>query len=92
MSAATFQPLADRIEDGIRARAQARTEDALAQARDIAFKAYANAFRPVCGVPFEVFIGDVMRKAEESIREAALVEVQRNETAAVLRRLGEETA
>lgn len=83
------RPLVDRIEDGIRARAESRTDEALAQAREIAFRAYANAFRPLCGVPFEVVIGDVMSQAEASIREAAIAEARRIETDAVLRKLGE---
>lgn len=83
----SIAPLAERIEADIRARNEARVDEALAQARDIAHQAYAKAFRPVCGVPFDVIVADVMSQAEASLRAQAVVHGTRIETEAVLRRL-----
>lgn len=81
------RPLADRIEADIHARTIERVDAALAQARDIAHRAYANAFRSVCGVPFDVVLADVMSQAEASIREQAIVAAERIEIETILRHL-----
>ncbi len=80
--------MAERIEAGIVERTGKRVDDAFAQARDVAFKAYAAAFRPVCGIPFEITIAEAMSKVEEALRAQAIAHATRIETETVLRRLG----
>jgi len=81
----------DRIESGIRERTERRVDEALAQARNVAFKAYAMALRSTCGRPFEVVIADVMSEAEKALRAQAIAHGERAELDAVLRRLGAES-
>lgn len=79
--------LADRIETGIRERAEKRVDEALARARETAFRAYADALRAPCGLPFEVVVATVMGEAEASLRLAALMAAKDLETDITLKRL-----
>lgn len=79
---------AERIEADIRARTESRVDDALAQARDVAFRAYSMALRSTCGIPFDVVIATVMSEAEKSLRDQAIACGERAELETVLRRLG----
>lgn len=88
MNASVLKPLAERIEVGIRERTERRVDDALAQARDVAFRAYSMALRATCGIPFDVVIADVMAEAEKSLRAQAIACGERAEIETVLRRLG----
>lgn len=84
---AALQPLAARIEAGIRERTETRVDEALAVARDVAFRAYSQALRTTCGLPFDVVISEVMSEAEKSLRAAAVTAAERIETDSVLKRL-----